>query len=68
MNLPIQSAPIFRGLSALTAEAGITPSGTNTQCCGTNCQTAYCAIGLSVKGCLNGQPYVCCIGGSGCPV
>ncbi|MBO3463957.1 hypothetical protein G7B40_030345 [Aetokthonos hydrillicola Thurmond2011] len=62
MNLPIQSAPIFRGLSALTVEAGITPSGTNTQCCGSNCLTKYCFIGLSARGCdRNNNPYIACI-------
>jgi hypothetical protein len=62
MNLPIQSKPIFRGLSALTVVAGITPSGTNTQCCGSNCQTKYCFFGLSSKGCNGNDPYVNCIG------
>jgi hypothetical protein len=61
MNLPIQSNPIFRGVSAVTAKAGVMPAGTNQQCCGSNCMTKYCLIGLSSKGCVDGKPYINCI-------
>ncbi len=42
---------------------GILPSGTNEQCCGSNCISKYCLIGLSSKGCDGNQPYINCIGG-----
>jgi hypothetical protein len=68
MRVPVQSAPVYRSGTAPLQPAGVQPSGHNTQCCGSNCETAYCLIGLSSKCCRNGVPYVCCIGGtSSCP-
>lgn len=63
MRVPFQSPPVSRTGFASEEAGGVLPSGTNTQCCGSNCQTAYCFIGLSSKGCSNGQPYINCIGG-----
>jgi len=63
MRVPYQVSPVFRSGMAPKETGGVLPSGTNTQCCGSNCQTAYCFFGLSSKGCQNGQPYINCIGG-----
>lgn len=65
MKMPVQAAPAMRG-SAAMASAGVTPSGHNTQCCGSGkdkvCMEKYCFFGASSKGCKNGQPYINCIG------
>jgi|1186.fasta_scaffold00631_3 hypothetical protein len=66
MRVPVQGAPVLRGGTASLQTAGILPSGTNTQCCGSNCQTAYCFLGLSSKCCIGGNPVICCIGGGSC--
>jgi hypothetical protein len=50
----------------MPTSSGVLPSGYNTQCCGSDCQTAYCGIGLSCKCCINGVPSISCIGGSKC--
>jgi hypothetical protein len=66
MRVPVQGAPVFRSGMAPLSMQGVMPSGTNTQCCGSNCATTYCFFGLSTKCCVNGQPVVCCIGGGSC--
>lgn len=58
-NLPTQSR--VGHAFASRAEAGVRPLGTNEQCCGDNCMTKYCLIGLSSKGCRHGKPYIHCI-------
>jgi len=67
MRVPIQALPVFRsGTAPIPTASGVLPSGYNTQCCGSNCQTAYCFLGLSSKCCIGGNPVICCIGGSSC--
>lgn len=64
MKLPILAQPIQKTGSSRFASSAILPSGNNTQCCGDNCMTTYCFLGLSSKGCdAQGNPYINCIGG-----
>jgi hypothetical protein len=68
MRLPVQASPVFRsGTAPMPTSSGVLPSGYNTQCCGSVCQTAYCFFGLSCKCCINGVPSISCIGGQKCP-